>query len=108
MKLSPINEIRSTAQETGAVIAPAGPGLNPAQETYLSKAELAARLKKTTRTISNWQRRGIIPYFKCGNSVYYKWTEVDAHLKQHFSACRPLRAPKPINAPSRRQRKETP
>ena len=56
-------------------------------EGFISKEELAARLKKTIRTISNWQRRGIIPRVKCGRSVYYNWADVQMHLQTHCRTC---------------------
>jgi len=56
--------------------------LTQAEEPYLTKKELALRLKKTPRTIDHWMRRGWISYYKIGRSVRFKWTEVDAELQQ--------------------------
>ncbi len=57
-------------------------------EEYITKDEVARRLKKTARTIENWQRRGYIPFVKAGKSVIYKWSDVEAHLQQNFRVCR--------------------
>ena len=62
--------------------------INPTEEGYISKEALAQRLGKTIRTVENWQRRGIIPYIKCGHSALFKWTDVEAHLHKNFRICR--------------------
>lgn len=59
---------------------------NPADE-YLSKREIAHRLKKETRTIDNWMRRGILPYYKFGRTVAFRWSDVQAHLDANFRVC---------------------
>jgi excisionase family DNA binding protein len=51
-------------------------------EGYISKPEVAKRLNKTLRTVDNWMQRGILPYFKIGRSVVFKWSDVEAHLSQ--------------------------
>jgi excisionase family DNA binding protein len=61
--------------------------LNPADE-YITKREIAHRLKKETRTIDNWMRRGILPYYKCGRAVVFRWGDVQAHLEANFRVCR--------------------
>ena len=71
----------------------------PASEGFVSKEVLALRLSRSVRTVENWQRRGILPYVKCGRSILFKWTEVESHLRKHFRA-KPRRtlkrrAPKP-------------
>ena len=60
----------------------------PVPEGYVTKAEVARRLKKTVRTVENWQQRGILPFMKCGRSVLFKWSDVEAHLQKHFRVCR--------------------
>ncbi len=56
-------------------------GTAPA-EPYINKQELAKRMNKKLRTVDNWMRRGMIPYYKIGHSVLFKWSDVDTHLKQ--------------------------
>src|SRR2546423_8342226 len=51
-------------------------------ERLISKQELACRLKKSVRTISKWQRCGIIPFVKCRRAVFYDWQSVLQHLQQ--------------------------
>lgn len=57
-------------------------GQLPAQpEGYIGKTEVARRLNKTIRTVDNWMKRGLLPYYKMGRSVSFKWNDVEAHLK---------------------------
>jgi excisionase family DNA binding protein len=63
-----------------------GTGGNEA-EGFIEKPELARRLGKTIRTIDNWMHRGILPYYKIGRSVAFKWSDVETHLAQHFRVC---------------------
>ena len=60
----------------------------PHIEGYITKEEVARRIKKTVRTVEHWQRRGILPYVKVGQSVLFKWPVVEAHLDRHFGVCR--------------------
>jgi excisionase family DNA binding protein len=57
------------------------------QRGYITKQEVARRLKKTVRTIENWQRRGYIPFIKAGRSVLFDWDDVVTHLQKHFRVC---------------------
>lgn len=50
-------------------------------ENLITKRELACRLKRTVRTITNWQRRGIIPYVRWRHAVYFDWQAVQARLE---------------------------
>jgi len=54
----------------------------PLPEPFINKEEIARRLGKTLRTVDNWMKRGILPYFKIGRSVVFKWSDVEAHLSQ--------------------------
>jgi excisionase family DNA binding protein len=64
----------------------------PAEE-FITKVEVARRLKKQIRTIDNWMKAGLLPYYKIGRSVNFKWSEVEAHLGENCRVCR-LRATK--------------
>lgn len=57
-------------------------------EPYITKNEVARRLGKTLRTVDNWMKRGILPYYKIGRSVVFKWSDVEATLAQ---TCRVVR-----------------
>ncbi len=62
---------------------------NNSIEPFINKREVAKRLGNTTRTVDNMMRRGLLPYYKIGRSVAFKWSEVEAHLAQ---TCRVTRA----------------
>ena len=51
-----------------------------APEGFIGKTEVARRLNKTIRTVDNWMSRGILPYYKIGRSVEFKWSDVESHL----------------------------
>jgi excisionase family DNA binding protein len=53
-------------------------------EGFIGKTEVARRLNKTIRTVDNWMRRGILPYYKLGRTVAFRWSEVEAHLAAKF------------------------
>jgi excisionase family DNA binding protein len=55
------------------------------EEEFITKDEMARRLKKTSRTIEIWQRRGYIPFVKIGKAVMYKWSDVVAHLERNYT-----------------------
>ncbi len=57
-------------------------------EPFISKPEVARRLGKRVRTVDNWMQQGLLPYYKIGRSVSFKWSEVERHLKQVCRVCR--------------------
>lgn len=57
-------------------------------EGFIGKIEVAQRLNKTLRTVDNWMQRGILPYYKLGRSVVFKWSDVEAHLARTCRVCR--------------------
>ena len=66
------------------------PEPKPAVEPFIKKPEVAKRLNKTLRTVTNWMHRGILPYYKIGRSVVFKWSDVESHLAQSCRICRRL------------------
>jgi hypothetical protein len=67
---------------TTTTAAPAQPG-----DEFLSKIEIAKRLKKEPRTIDNWMKRGILPYYKFGRTVAFKWNDVLTHFDKNCRRC---------------------
>ncbi len=49
-------------------------------EGFIDKPEVALRLQRTVRTVDNWMKRRVLPYYKIGRSVSFKWSEIEAHL----------------------------
>lgn len=62
------------------------PDLNA--EPYISKLEVARLLGRTTRSVENLMRRGIIPYYKVGWRVAFRWSEIQEHLAERYRVCR--------------------
>jgi excisionase family DNA binding protein len=60
----------------------------PVTEPFINKEEVARRLGKTLRTVDNWMQRGLLPYYKIGRSVEFKWSDVESHLSQTCRICR--------------------
>ncbi len=53
-------------------------------EGFIAKPEVARRLNKTVRTVENWMTKGILPYYKLGRTVAFRWSEIEAHTKANF------------------------
>ena len=52
---------------------------------FLTKQELAERLKVTVRTVENWQTAGLLPHLKISNAIRFHWPDVVEHLKTKFT-----------------------
>ena len=57
-------------------------------EEFIGKAEVARRLGVRMRTVDDWMRRGVLPYYKPGHSVRFLWSEVQAHFGETCRVCR--------------------
>jgi excisionase family DNA binding protein len=71
-----MNSTMKTENETVQTETPTGP------EGFIDKPEMARRLNKTIRTVDNWMQLGLLPYYKIGRSVVFKWSDVETHLAQ--------------------------
>jgi len=61
-------------------------------QDLITKAELAARLCRTTRTIDMWVTEGILPDpLKIRRSVYFYWSEVLIYLDRYLGPRGPHR-----------------
>lgn len=67
--------------------APAGASMPAGPEGYINKHETARRLGRTVRSIDTYMAKGIIPFYKLGRTVMFKWSEVDQHIQAHFRVC---------------------
>ena len=83
----PRNHLQKIMNDTTPTITTNQPPALP--EGFIGKKEVARRLNKGIRTVDYWMERGILPYYKIGRSVEFKWSEVEAHLAQ---TCRVARA----------------
>lgn len=66
-------------QKEMAAVAPMGSGY----EGYIDKRECARRLGRTVRSVDTYMALGIVPFYKLGRTVAFKWSEVDAHIMAH-------------------------
>ena len=53
------------------------PARNPADQLFLTRQEVANRLKRNIRTVDKWHKQGSLPMFKIGRSVLIKWSDVE-------------------------------
>lgn len=53
---------------------------SPVVEPFITKPEVARRLNKKLRTVDNWMKLGLLPYYKIGRSVAFKWGEIETAL----------------------------
>lgn len=51
-------------------------------EWFIDKREVSRRLRASQRTVDQWMQEGVLPYYKIGNLVRFRWNEVEAHLRQ--------------------------
>ena len=59
---------------------PAQAVLMSAVEPFIDKPEVGKRLAMRPRTVDDWMKRGLLPYYKVGRSVRFKWSEIESHL----------------------------
>jgi hypothetical protein len=65
--------------------------VQPAPEPeYLTKLQVAEKLRRNVRTVENYMRRGILPYYKLGHTVQFRWCDIQKHLETHFKVCQPV------------------
>lgn len=66
-----------------AVVAMEGAGPLPYQhgvEPFIDKEELGRRLGLRPRTVDDWMKRGVLPFYKIRRVVRFKWSEVEKEL----------------------------
>ena len=56
-------------------------------EDYITKEEVARRLRKPVRTVDAWMREGIVPFYKVKQAVRFRWSEVQAHWAARYQVC---------------------
>ena len=76
--------MKNSPTETSTPVLPA---CAPA-EPFIDKAEVGRRLGMRPRTVDDWMSRGLLPFYKLGRSVRFKWSEVESHLAANYRVCR--------------------
>jgi predicted DNA-binding transcriptional regulator AlpA len=75
-----------TTMTNGQVTAPTArplPAINDAvPEKLISKRHVARRVGKSIRTVDHWMQRGLVPYYKIGRTVSFRWSEVERRLAE--------------------------
>jgi excisionase family DNA binding protein len=56
----------------------------PDGEPFITKEEVARRMRKPVRGIEEWMRRGIVPFYKVGQAVRFRWSEVQAQFARRY------------------------
>jgi excisionase family DNA binding protein len=79
MQTSPNNRTENIMAETTQANTTGQPPAQP--EDYIKKPQVAKRLNQSVRSVDNWMKQGLVPYYKIGRSVVFKWSDVEAHLK---------------------------
>lgn len=55
---------------------------------FLTKRQIAKLLQVTTRTIDDYMKKGILPFYKWSRIVRFRWDEVQASLAQNCRVAR--------------------
>jgi excisionase family DNA binding protein len=62
--------------------APSDAATVEAASPYLRPAEAVRLLPVSRRTLSNWQRRRVIPFYRIGRTVMFKRADIEAALER--------------------------
>jgi excisionase family DNA binding protein len=54
------------------------------EEPFITKEEVARRMRKPVRTIENWMREHRIPFYRVGHSVRFRWSDVQVHFDRWY------------------------
>ena len=58
-------------------------GVERATDDLLVKREVAAKLKRSVRTVDTWMKAGKLPYIKLGKTVLFRWADVLEKLQAY-------------------------
>lgn len=51
-------------------------------DTLITEKDLSLMLQKSKVTLNKWRSKGLIPFYRISNKIYYKWDEVLESLKK--------------------------
>lgn len=60
-------------------------GKKPSYETWLTTEEVSNLLKVSKRTLQNYRDEGKIGFSQVGSKIYYKSSDIDAFLENHYN-----------------------
>lgn len=55
-------------------------------EKWLDSSEVLSVLKISSRTLQNYRDQRLIPFSKIGSKIYYKASDIEQYLNDHYSA----------------------
>ena len=57
----------------------------PLSEKWLDNQDVCQLLRISKRTLQHYRDSGLIPFSQIGSKIYYKATDIEAHLKKHYN-----------------------
>ena len=57
---------------------------NGKRTKWLTNKEASGLLQVTARTMQNYRDKGIIPFSQVGSKIYYKVSDLEKHLEDHY------------------------
>ncbi|MFC2106878.1 helix-turn-helix domain-containing protein [Bacteroidota bacterium] len=58
--------------------------INMIEKTWLTKLEVCKILQISDRTLQKYRKQKIIPFSRVSNKIYYRASDVRAHLMNHY------------------------
>lgn len=58
---------------------------NPLEERWLDNQEVCHALKISKRSLQSYRSNGILAFSQVGSKIYYKASDVEAHLEKHYN-----------------------
>jgi len=58
---------------------------DPKKETFLDNQEFLLLLKISKRTAQTWRDEGKISFSQVGNKIYYKLSDVEKLMQEHYN-----------------------
>jgi hypothetical protein len=59
--------------------------VDPKKETFLDNQEFLLLLKISKRTAQTWRDEGKISFSQVGNKIYYKLSDVEKLMQEHYN-----------------------
>ncbi len=54
------------------------------EKTWLNRNEVCKILQVCEKTLQNYRRKKIIPFSRVSNKIYYRASDIQAHLMSHY------------------------
>jgi len=51
-------------------------------EPFIDKKELARLFRVSVPTVNNWVKDGVVPFYRIGRSVRFRYSELASHFKE--------------------------